>query len=123
MTFLKGTIKKISGQEGEHFLNFLGLLKRAGLTLMKSVLTPLANSVLMSLKSTAAASAIDAAVQKKIFCSGMVNIYISNKDLNDTMKMVKPLEDGFLGILVVTLGASLLGNMLAGKGVVRGGDE
>ena len=34
--------------------------------LMKNVLTPLANSILIPLGLTAAASAIDAAIQKKI---------------------------------------------------------
>ena len=34
----------------------------------------------------------------------------------------KEWESGFLSMLLGTLGASLLGNMLAGKGVVRGGD-
>ena len=31
-------------------------------------------------------------------------------------------KDGFLGMLLGTLGASLLGNMLAGKGAVRAGE-
>ena len=31
-------------------------------------------------------------------------------------------KDRFFGLLFGTSGASLLGNMLAGKGVVRGGD-
>ena len=60
--------------------------------------------------------------------------------MNDTMKVVKALEDsnlllrgitmtiedetkeqkgGFLGMLYGTLGASLLGNMLTGKGILR----
>ena len=38
-----------------------------GLPLMKNVLTPLAKSVLVSLGLTAAASAIDAATQKKFY--------------------------------------------------------
>ena len=62
--------------------------------------------------------------------------------MNDTMKIVQSLEDsnillkevtktiknetkekkgGFLSMLVGTLGVSLLGNMLAGKGIVRAG--
>ena len=47
--------------------------------------------------------------------------------MNDIMKIVQALEDfnileekgGFLSTLLGTLGASLLGNMLAGKGIVR----
>ena len=40
------------------------------LPLMKNVLTPLTKSVLVPLELTAAASATDAAIQKKIFGSG-----------------------------------------------------
>ena len=46
---LKGTTRKIASQEGG-FLNFLRSLMAAGLPLLKSVLTPLANSVLISLE-------------------------------------------------------------------------
>ena len=34
----------------------------------------------------------------------------------------KEQKGGFLGMLLGTLGASLLGNMLAGKGVIRAGE-
>ena len=44
-TLIKGTTTKITSQEGG-FLNFLRSLMTAGLPLMKSVLTPLAKSVL-----------------------------------------------------------------------------
>ena len=36
---------------------------------------------------------------------------------------VKEQKGGFLDMLAATLGASLLGNLLASKGVVRGGDR
>ena len=62
---LKGTTRKIAGQEGG-FLNFLRPLMTAGLPLMKNVLTPLAKSVLIPLGLKAVASATDAAIQKKI---------------------------------------------------------
>ena len=52
---LKGTTRKITNQEGE-FLNFLKPLMTAGLPLMKNVLAPLAKSVLIPLRLTAAAS-------------------------------------------------------------------
>ena len=61
--------RKITSQE-EEFLNFLRPLIKAGLPLMKNVLTLLAKGVLMPLESTAAESATDAAIQKKIFGSG-----------------------------------------------------
>ena len=67
---------------------------------------------------------------------------LSNEEMNDIMKIVQALEDsnillkgvtktiknktkerkgGFLSMLLGTLGANLLGNLLAGKGIVRAG--
>ena len=51
----------------------------AGLPLMKSVLTLLAKSVLIPLGLIAAASAADAAIQKKIYGSGTTALIISNE--------------------------------------------
>ena len=87
---------------------------------------------------TAAASAADAGIHKKILGSGNnTTLIISNKDMDDLIKIVKSLEDsglllkgitesvqneikeqkgGFLSMLLGTLGASLLGNLLTGKG-------
>ena len=118
--------------------------KLAG-SLMK-VAIPLAKNVLAPLGITAAASAIDAGIQKKIHGSGTTTLIISNEEMNDIMKIVQALEDsnillkgvtktiknetkqqkggqkgGFLSMLLGTLGASLLGNILAGKGIVRAG--
>ena len=106
---------------------------------MKSVLQPLAKSALIPLGLKAAASATDKRIYKNILGSGTTTIIISNKEMKN-MKIVKSLEDsgflikgvaqtienqtkkqkgGFFGILLCTLGASLLGNMLASKGVIR----
>ena len=86
---------------------------------------------------TAAESAIDAGIQRKIHGSGMTTLIISNEEINDMMKIIKTLEDsrvllngvtktieneakqqkvGFLGMLLSTLDASLLG-----KDIVRTG--
>ena len=103
---------------------------------MKSVSTPLAKSVLIPLGLTTAASAADAGIHKKILGSGNnTTLIISNKDMDDLIKIVKSLEEsglllkeitesvqneikeqkgGFLSILFDTLGASLLGNLLTG---------
>ena len=43
---------------------------------------------------------------------------VSEKNKNDA----KVQKDIFLGMALGTLGASLLGNMLGGKGVITGGD-
>ena len=71
---------------------FLGssLSKLAG-PLMK-VAAPLAKHVLAPLGITAAASAIDAGIQKKIYGSGTTTFIISNKKMNDIMKIVQALE-------------------------------
>ena len=102
----------------------------------------LAKNILAPLGITAAASAIDAGIQKKIHGSGTTTLIISNEEMNDIMKIVQALEDsnillkgitetiknetkeqkgGFLSMLLGALGASLLGNMLTGKGIVRAG--
>ena len=96
--------------------------------------------LLAPLGITAAASAIDVGIQKTIHGSG--KIIISNKEMNDILRIVQTLEDsnillkrvtkiiknetkeqkgGFLNIFLGTLGASLLGNILAEKGIVRSG--
>ena len=82
---LKGTTRKITGQEGG-FLNFLRPLMTAGLSLMKSVLTPLAKGFLLPFGLSAAMSATDEAIQKKIYRSG------TNEEMEDIMKIVKSLE-------------------------------
>ena len=44
--------------------------------------------------------------------------------INETVKNgVKEKKGRFLSMLLGTLGASLLGNMLAGRGVIRAGDR
>ena len=134
-------------QSGGFLGRLLGPLLRTGLPLMKSVIKPLAKSVLVPLGLTAAASAADAGIHKKILGSGHNNnttLIISNDDI---LKIVKSLEDsgvllkgvsetiqneakeqrgGFLSMLLGKLGVSLLGNLLtkhlSGKGVIRGGE-
>ena len=110
------------------------------------MIKPLAKIVLIPLGLTAAASAADAGIHKKILgsghrhssCSASCNtkiLIISKDEMNDTIKIVKSLEDsdlllkgvtetvqnevkeqkgGFLSMLLGTLGASLLGNILTG---------
>ena len=107
------------------------------------VALPLAKNVLAPLGLTAAMSAIDGSIQKKIHSSG-VKLIIEQEDMNDIMKVIKALENsgillkgvsttikhetkeqrgGFSSMLLGTLGASLLGNLLiGGKGIVRTGD-
>ena len=81
--------------------------------------------------------------RKKMFESGITTFIISSGEKNDIMKIVKSLEESgllikdvsetiknevkeqkgwFLGMLLRTLGPSLLGNLLTGKGTVIAGE-
>ena len=81
---------------------------------------------------------------KKILGPGHnITLIISNDEMKEIFKIVKSLEDsglllegvnetiknkaqeqkgGFLSMLLGTIGASLLGNILTGKGVIRTGE-
>ena len=117
------------------------------------VALPLAKNVLAPLGLTAAMSTIDGSMQKKIHGSG-IKLIIEQEDMNDIMKIIEALENsdillkgvsetienetkeqrgGFLSMLLGTLGASLLGNLLSGgkgsvasrakgEGIMRAGD-
>ena len=88
----KAQIKKIIQSGG-----FLGkLLSKLAGPLMKVAL-PLAKNVLGPLGLTAAMSAIDGSIQKKIHGSG-VKLIIEQEDMNDIMKIIKALENS--GILL-----------------------
>ena len=81
---------------------FLGsLLSKLAGPLMK-VAIPLAKNVLASLGITAAASAIDVGIQKKIHGSGTTNLIISNEEMNDVMKIIQALEDSHILLKRVT---------------------
>ena len=59
----------------------------AGLPLMKTVVTPLTKSVLISLGLTAAMSATDAVIQNKIYRSGTTTLIISNEKMEDIKQL------------------------------------
>ena len=63
---------------------------------------PLAKNVLAPLGITAAASAIDGGIQKKIHDSGKTTLIILNKDMNDIMKIVQALKDSNILLKLVT---------------------
>ena len=70
------------------FLRFLAPLLKSGLPLLKSVIKPLG---MLGIK--AAASATDAARNKKVLGSGNhTALIISNGDLNDLLEVIKSLE-------------------------------
>ena len=130
----------------DFLVDFLvGPLLKTGLPLTKNLIKLLAKNVLIPLGLTAAASATDAEINKKILGSGNNNntiLIISNDEMKKIIEMVESLEDsrllpegvskiiqneakeqrgGFLSILLSILDASLLGNILADKGINRAG--
>ena len=130
-------------QSGGFLGNLLGKLTGP---LMKVAL-PLAKNVLAPLGISAAISAIDGSIKKKMLRSGTTTLLISNDEMDDILKIVKSPEDfglllkgvsetmqheakeqreGFFSMLLGTLGDSLLGDILSkglsGKGVIRAGE-
>ena len=65
--------------------SLLGPLLKIGLPLIKNVIKPLAKSALIPLGLTAAVSAADAGIHKKILGSGTTTLVISNEEMNDIM--------------------------------------
>ena len=144
-------------QSGGFLGRLLGPLLKTDLSLIKNVIKPLVESILIKsvlipLGLTAAVSVSKARIHKKtlgscrILSSASNNntiLIISNDQMEDIIKIVQSLDDfglslkevsetiqnkakkqkrGFLSMLLGTFGASLLGNILAGKGVIRAGD-
>ena len=89
-------------QSGGFLGRLLGPLLKTGLPLIKNVIKPLAKSVLIPLGLTAAASAADAGIHKKILGSGNTTLIISNNEIEDIIKIVKSLEDSGLLLEGVT---------------------
>ena len=130
-------------QSGVFLGRLLGPLLKTGLPLMKNVIKPLAKSILAPLGLTAAAAAADAGIHKEILGSGTTTLIISNDEMKDIIRIVKSFKDsglllkgvsetiqndakeqkeGFLSMLLGTLGASLLGNVLADQGINKAGE-
>ena len=74
----------------------LGPLLKTGLSLMGSVVKPLAKSVLTPVVLTAATSATDAAIHHKMFGSGFTILIIFREEMEDIMKIVQSLADSGL---------------------------
>ena len=60
---------------------------------MENILTPLVESVLVSLELMVTALATGTAIQKKIFGSGTTTLITSNEDFNSIMKFIKSLKN------------------------------
>ena len=80
--------------QSEGFLGrLLGPLLKAGLPLIKNVIKLLAKNVLILLRLTAAASAADVGIHKRILGSGNTTALIISNDEMEDIKIVKSLED------------------------------
>ena len=94
-------------QSGWFLGRLLCPLLRRGLPLIKNVIKTLAKSVLIPLGLTAAASAAEAGIHKKILGSGhnhpsSTTLIISNNEIEDIIKIVKSLKDSGLLLKGVT---------------------
>ena len=102
--------------------------------LIRSVLKPLAKSVLIPLGLTAAGSSTDAAIHKKMFGSGIKTSITFNEEVNDIMKIIRSLEES--GLLIKGVSETIknetkenkgrfLGKLLGtlGKGKIRAGED
>ena len=109
---------------------------------MKNVIEPLAKSVLIPLELTAAALTADAGIHKKISGSGNTTLIMSNDEMEDIRIVISLNDPGLLlkgvgetiqnaakeqkgeilSMLLDTLSASLLDNILAGEGMNRAGE-
>ena len=104
-----------------------------GLSLMRSMLTPLAKSILLPLGLTTLVSTKESVVQKKISGSSMKTLIISSEEMEYIMKFVKSLKKSdlliegvsktikneakeqkgrFLGMLIDTSAVSVLGRKI-----------
>ena len=90
--------------QSEGFLGILlGPLLKNRITTKKNVFKPFAKSVSIPLRLTAAASAADAGINKKVLGSGNTTTQIiSNDEMEDIIKIVKSLEDSGLLLKRVT---------------------
>ena len=127
------------GQSGGLLDRLLGPILKARLPLI--VVKPLAKSVLVPLGLPPSVSATNAAIHKAMFRSGFTTLIISNEEMNDIIKIAleesgllikgisetikneaKEQKREFTSMLSGTLGDSLLGNLLTGKGTITRGE-
>ena len=122
----------------------IGTLMKAGLPLIKNIIKPLAKSLPVPLRLTAAAPPPDASFLQIILVSRTTPLTISNKEKEDIKKIIRYFEEfdllihyvskriknetseekgGFLGTLLCRLDTSLLVTMLTRKGVTKTGER
>ena len=86
--FSKAQINKImkeGGNLGRLLMSFLPKIIKPAISRRKNILAPLGLSAVMS--------ATVAAIQKKMYRSGMAALIIANDDLDDLMKIITVLEE------------------------------
>ena len=85
-------IVQLEGLLGKLF----GPLLKTDLSIIENVPKSLAKSVLIAIGLTAAASATDAVIQKKVYGSAMITLIISNEEMDVIMKIIKSLKESDL---------------------------
>ena len=75
----------------EFSIRLLGPLLKIGVAFIGNALKPLAKRVLVLIRSTAAASATDVAIQKKNFWSGTTTLIISKEETDYIKEIIKSL--------------------------------
>ena len=91
----KTQLSKIE-QSGEFLDRICGQLLKTELSLMKNVVKSYAKIVLIPLGLTAAASAADARMHKKLLGSGTTTLIISKNEIEDIVKIAKSLQNSGL---------------------------
>ena len=81
---------------------------------MKNVLKPFTKSVLIPSGLTAAISATDAAIHKKMFRSVMTTLKTSDEDMNDIKRIIKSLGES--GLLINGVGKTIKNDANEHKG-------
>ena len=91
----KTQLSKIE-QSGEFLDRICGQLLKTESSLMKNVVKSYAKIVLIPLGLTAAASAADARMPKKLLGSGATTLIISKNEIEDIVKIAKPFQNSGL---------------------------
>ena len=94
-----------TGHSEEFLGELLGPLLKARLPLTGNVLKPLPKRVLIPLGLTPAGAATDAAIHRKMFGTDTKKLIMSNKRMNDIMKIVKSLEES--GLLIKSVSETI----------------
>ena len=140
----KTLLNKIRQMRG-YLSRLLWPVPKTGLSLTKHVLKPIAKNYFNTIRLyNSSISNRCSNSQKKYLGLPQENYQISNEEINDITRIVKSFKEsgllvtrmsetieneakeqkgGYLEMLLSTLGASILGNLLTGKSTIRAGED